>query len=104
MHCMPQMNKELGWVMKSAIYVKTPVGWGSTYCFTAVGVVGFSVTASHQLLRDLLFIFFWMACFLFPRSLSFDFCYDLDIWAQGQALIVFFVIMSFFTILSRGGF
>ena len=44
MHCMPQLNKELGWVMKSAIYVKTPVGWGSTYCFTAVGVVGFSVT------------------------------------------------------------
>ena len=27
-----------------------------------------------------------MACFLFPRLLSFNFCYDFDIWAQDQAL------------------
>ena len=49
---------------------------------------------------------FWVACFLFPRSLAFDFCYDLDIWGQGQALRTFFVVMSFFTILSKvcGGF
>ena len=43
---------------------------------------------SHQLLRDPLL--HWVACFLFPRSLSFDFCYDLVIWAQGQALRAFF--------------
>ena len=28
-------------------------------------------------------------------------CYDLDIWGQGQALRAFFVVMSFFTILSK---
>ena len=42
--------------------------------------------------------FFGVACFLFPRSLSFDFCYDLDIWAQGQAWRVFFVVKSFFSL------
>ena len=70
---------------------------GSTYCFTAGG----TVSASHQLLRHPLLKFFWVACFLFPRSLAFDFCYDLDIWGQGQALRALFVVMSFFTILSK---
>ena len=45
--------------------------------------------------------FVWMACFLFPRSLSYNFCYNLDIWAQGQALRGSFVVISFFTILSK---
>ena len=45
--------------------------------------------------------FFWVACFLFPRSLAFDLCYDLDIWGQGQVLRAFFVVMSFFTILLK---
>ena len=52
-----------------------------------------SASASHQLLRDPL-----LKCFLFPRSLAFDFCYDLDIWGHGQALRAFFVVMSFFFI------
>ena len=39
---------------------------------------------------------FLVAFFLFPRSLAFNFCYDLDIWGQGQALRAFFVVMSFF--------
>ena len=69
---------------------------GSTYCFITVSFL----VASHQLLRDPLLKFFWVACFLLPRSLSVDFCYDLDIWGQGQALRAFFV-MSFFTILSK---
>ena len=40
-------------------------------------------------------IFWGMVCFLFPGTLAFDFCYDLDIWGQGQALRAFFVVMSF---------
>ena len=39
---------------------------------------------------------FWVACFLFPRSLTFDFCYELDIWGQGQALRAFFCCYEFF--------
>ena len=42
--------------------------------------------------------FLGVACFLFSGSLAFDFCYDLDILDQGQALRAFFV-RSFFTIL-----
>ena len=53
--------------------------------------------ASHQLPRDPRFKFFG-GVLVFPRSLSFDFCYDLDIWGQGQALIAFFVVAVFFTI------
>ena len=63
---------------------RSPVGWGSTYCFTAVGV-GVGVTAITK--APPAQIFFWVACFFFPRSLAFDFCCDLDIWGQGQASV-----------------
>ena len=67
---------------------------------TAVGVlVGIGVTPITK--APPAQIFFLGGMFLFPRSLAFDFCYDLDIWGQGQALRVFFVVMSFFTILSK---
>ena len=57
---------------------------------------------SHQLARGPPAQIFWgMACFLFPRSLSFDFCYELDIWAQGQALKAFFVVICFSAVLSK---
>ena len=64
-----------------------------TCCSTSVGV-GVGVTPITegppvQIFGGFLF---------FPRSLSFDFCYDFDIWAQGQALIAFFVVTVFFTI------
>ena len=72
-----------------------PVGWGSTYCFTAVGVGVTPITKAPPAQ-----IFFGWHVFV-PRSLAFDFCYDLDIWGQGQALRAFFVVMSFFTILSK---
>ena len=36
---------------------------------------------------------------LFPRLLSFDFSYDLDLWAEGQALRSFFIGTSFAIIL-----
>ena len=80
-----------------------PVGWGSTYCFTAVGVgvldgVSIGITLITKAPPAQIF---WVACFLFPRSLAFDFCYDLDIWGQGQALRAFFVVISFFAILSK---
>ena len=39
--------------------------------------------------------------FLFPRLLSFAFCYDLDLWAEGQALRSFFIGTIFAIILSR---
>ena len=37
--------------------------------------------------------------FLFPRLLSFDFSYDLDLWAEGQALRSFFIGTSLAIIL-----
>ena len=46
-------------------------------------------------------IFFWEACFLFPRSLALDFCYDLDLCSQGQAVRAFFIKMGFSLILSK---
>ena len=39
--------------------------------------------------------------FLFLGLLSFAFCYDLDLWAEGQALGPFFIGTSFAIILSR---
>ena len=60
--------------MQLLVFLKTflcrpPVGWWSTFCFTA----------SHQLLREPLLKFFWKACCLFYRALVFDFCYELDL-------------------------
>ena len=37
-----------------------------------------------------------MACLLLPGALSFDFCYDLDLCSQGQAVRVFFHPNGFF--------
>ena len=85
---------------------RPPVGWGSTYCFTDVRVsfgVGVHVT---QLLREPLLNFFLGGMFLFPMALAFDFCYDLDLCSQGQAVRAFFIKMGFSLILSKvqGGF
>ena len=42
------------------------------------------------------FFFFWGgACFLFPRSLSFYFCYDLDIWTRSSIESVFCCYLFF---------
>ena len=80
-----------------------PIGWGFTYCFTAVGVglfvsIGVGVTPITKGPPAQIFL---GGMFLFPRSLAFDFCCDLDIWGQGQAFRAFFVVMSFFTILPK---
>ena len=53
-----------------------------------------SASASHQYLREPLLKFFWEV-FLFPRALAFDFCYDLDLCSQGQAVRAFFIGMGF---------
>ena len=45
--------------------------------------------------------FFWEACFLFPRALDFDFCYDLDLCSQGQAMEAFSFGMVFSLMLSK---
>ena len=65
------------------------VEWGSTYCFTAV-CFGISIT---PITKGPSVQFFWVAYFLFPRSLAFDFCYGLDNLGQGQALRVFFLLL-----------
>ena len=39
--------------------------------------------------------FFWGGMLLFPRALAFDFCYDLDLCTQGQAVRGFFIKMGF---------
>ena len=50
--------------------------------------------------------FFWEACLLLQVVLCFDFCYDLDLCSQGQAVRAFFILMGFSLILSKvqGGF
>ena len=78
-----------------------PLGLGSTYYFTDVRVgvlVGVSVT---PITKGTPAQFFGRHVFLFPRALAFDFCYDLDIYSQGQAVRAFFVRMVFSLILSK---
>ena len=73
---------------------------GGRHCFCA-----FAFVANFHTPNDLPNMktppkFFWgVACFVFPRSLSFDFCYDFDLWAQGQAL--HFCSNVFYTILPK---
>ena len=88
-------------------YVDPPVGWGSTYCFTDVRVsVGVGVHVTPITKRTPAQIFFGRHVFLFPRALAFDFCYDLDLCSQGQAVRAFFIKMGFSLILLKvqGGF
>ena len=48
---------------------------------------------------------FWGGMFLFPRALDFDFCYDLDICSQGQAVRAFTVgIFPYVVKRTLGGF
>ena len=59
------------------------------------------ISVAHQLMGESLLNFFTGGMFLFPALLSFAFCYDLDLWAEGQALSLFFIGTSFAIILSR---
>ena len=82
--------------MKSCLnYVNPPVGWWSTYCFTDVGV---SVTPITKGTPAQIFL---GGMFLFPRALAFDFCYELDLYSQGQAMRAFFIRMGFSLILPK---
>ena len=85
----------------------------STYCFTDVRVsvgigvgVGVGVHVTPITKGTPAQVFFREACFLFPKVLAFDFCYDLDLCSQGQAVRAFFIKMGFSLILSKvqGGF
>ena len=68
-----------------------PVGWGSTYCFTAVGVGVHAVVRVTPITKGSpAQMFFGWHVLCSPGD--FDFCYDLHIWAQGEALRVFFVL------------
>ena len=62
---------------------------------TPILQVSVLASASHQLLREPLLKYFLEARFLFPRALAFDFCYDLDLYSQGQAMRAFFIGMGF---------
>ena len=64
-------------------------------------LVSATSSASQQLLREPLLKFFLEACFLFPRALCFDFCYDLDLFSQGQAVRAFSFGMGFSLMLSK---
>ena len=66
----------------------------------------FDASVAHQLLGESLLLCFRGGMFLFPRLISLHFCYDLDIWAQGQGLRSFFIGMCFVTIGQecKGGF
>ena len=68
--------------------------WGSTYCFTDV-----CISACVGFTQNL-----WETCFLFPRALAFDFCYDLDLCSQDQAVRAFLIRMSFNNFVKSGDF
>ena len=53
----------------------------------------FDTSFAHQLIGESLLLCFRGGMFLFPRLISFNICYDLDIWAQGQGLRSFFTGM-----------
>ena len=95
--------------MVKVIFMSTPRRVGSTYCFTDVHVsvgVCVSIHLTPITKGTPAQIFSGEACFLFPRALAFDFCYDLDVCSQGQAVTAFFIKMGFSLILSKvqGGF
>ena len=63
--------------------MSTPVGWGSTYCFTDVSVsvlfcVHFSITPITKVTPAQILL----GGMFFPWALAFDFCYDLDLCSQ----------------------
>ena len=65
-------------------YVDTPVGGDVG---VRVGVPPITKAPSAQI--------FLGRRVLFPRSLALDFCYDLDLCSQGQAVRAFFIKMGF---------
>ena len=87
------------------IIMSTPLVGGSRHIVLLMSASA-SVPASHQLLREPLLKFFGEACFSYPTALAFDFCYDLDLCFQGQAVRAFFIRMGFSLIFSKvqGGF
>ena len=52
-------------------------------------------STSHQLLREPLLKFFLGGMFIVHQGIGFDFCYDLDLCSQGQAVRAFFIGMGF---------
>ena len=62
----------------------------------------FDTSVAHQLLGESLLLCFRVEYFLvFPWLISFNFCCDLDIWAQGQGLRSLVIGMCFATIWAR---
>ena len=69
---------------------RPPVGWGVDilfYCCRHRRHTNYEGTPCSNFLGGMFFV---------PRSLSIDFCYDLDIWAQGQPMRAFFCHNLFF--------
>ena len=62
---------------------------GSTYCFTDVLVSVTPITKGTPAQ------IFFGGMFFVLRGLAFDFCYDLDLCSQGQAVRAFFIGMGF---------
>ena len=68
--------------------------WGSTYCFTDVRK-GAGVSFTQITMGDMFFV---------PWALAFDFCYDLDLCPQDQAVRAFLIGMSFNNFVKSGDF
>ena len=49
----------------------------------------------HTITNEPLLKFFLGGMFFVPQGISFDFCYDLDLCSQGQAVRAFFIRMVF---------
>ena len=67
--------------------------------FTVVCLASASGLTSHHFLRNPLLNFFGGGGL--HGCCSFEFCYDLDIWAKGQALRAFFVVNYFHCFIKR---
>ena len=77
--------------------IPLPIGWGSTYCFTEV-CFGVDARLLHvtPITKGSPAQIFLGGMFIVHQGIGFDFCYDLDLCSQGQAVRAFFIGMGFF--------
>ena len=73
----------------------------STYSFTDVRVLVSVPVSVAPIAKGTPAQIFLEACFLFPRALAFDFCYNLDLCSEGHTVRAFFIGMGFSLIIVK---
>ena len=94
--------RPVGLVINRPIKIRENI-FMSTYCFTDVGVLVCVRVRVTPITKGTPAQIFLGGMFLFSTALplAFDFCYDLDLVSQGQAVRAFFIGMGFSQILSQ---